>query len=83
MAAAARCLPPRLIGPAVYALYVLLTRLALPFAVAADAWQALRDPGQRGRVAQRLGFVPATPRPRCLWVHARMLWQGLWRRRFR
>jgi 3-deoxy-D-manno-octulosonic-acid transferase len=51
-------------------LYVLLTRLALPFALAADAWQALRNPGQRGRVAQRLGFAPANPRPRCLWVHA-------------
>ena len=70
MAAAARRLPPSLIGPTVYALYVLLTRLALPFALAADAWQALRNPGQRGRVAQRLGFVPANPRPRCLWVHA-------------
>jgi len=54
----------------VYTLYVLLTRLALPFALAADAWQALRNPGQRGRVAQRLGFGPASPRPRCLWVHA-------------
>ena len=70
MAAAARRLPPSLIGPAVYALYVLLTRLALPFALAADAWQALRNPGQRGRVAQRLGFVTANPRPGCLWVHA-------------
>ena len=53
-----------------YTLYVLLTRLALPFALAADAWQALRNPGQRGRVAQRLGFVTANPRPGCLWVHA-------------
>ena len=70
MAAAARRLPPSLIGPTVYALYVLLTRLALPFALAADAWQALRNPGQRGRVAQRLGFVTANPRPGCLWVHA-------------
>lgn len=70
MAAAARRLPPSLIGPAVYTLYVLLTRLALPFALAADAWQALRNPGQRGRVAQRLGFVTANPRPGCLWVHA-------------
>src|SRR6188508_1666355 len=70
VAAAARRLPPSLIGPAVYTLYVLLTRLALPFALAADAWQALRNPGQRGRVAQRLGFVPANPRPGCLWVHA-------------
>ena len=63
MAAAARRLPSSLIGPTVYALYVLLTRLALPFALVADAWQALRTPGQRGRVAQRLGFVPANPRP--------------------
>jgi len=54
----------------VYALYVLLTRLALPFALAADAWKALRNPEQRGRAAQRLGFVPASPKPGCLWVHA-------------
>lgn len=70
MAAAARRLPPSLIGPTVYALYVLLTCLALPFALAADAWQALRNSGQRGRVAQRLGFVPANPGAPCLWVHA-------------
>jgi 3-deoxy-D-manno-octulosonic-acid transferase len=54
----------------VYALYVLLTRLALPFALVADTWKALSDPDQKGRVAQRLGYVPASPRPGSLWVHA-------------
>ena len=67
---AARRLSRHLIGPTVYVLYVLLTRLALPFALAADAWKALRNPEQWNRVAQRLGFVPVSPRPRCLWVHA-------------
>ena len=59
-----------MIGRLVYALYVLLTRLALPFALAADAWKALRDPAQKGRAAQRLGFVPASPQAGCLWLHA-------------
>ena len=67
---AARRLSRHLIGPTVYVLYVLLTRLALPFALAADAWKALRNPEQWNRVAQRLGFVPVSPRARCLWVHA-------------
>ncbi len=53
-----------------YVLYVLLTCLALPFAVAAEAWQSLRNPRSRGRVAQRLGFVPQAPAPGGLWLHA-------------
>jgi 3-deoxy-D-manno-octulosonic-acid transferase len=53
-----------------YALYVLLTCLVLPCALAAEAWQALRNPGSRGRVAQRLGFVPPAPAPGGLWLHA-------------
>ena len=53
-----------------YVLYVLLTCLALPFAVAGEAWRALRDPAYRGRLDQRLGFVPTLPAPGCLWVHA-------------
>ena len=53
-----------------YSLYVLLIRLALPFALVADAWKSLRDPEQRGRAVQRLGFVPVSPQPGCLWVHA-------------
>jgi 3-deoxy-D-manno-octulosonic-acid transferase len=54
----------------VYALYVLLTCLALPFAVAFDAWKSFRNPAQRGRAAQRLGFVPAAPGSGCIWIHA-------------
>jgi 3-deoxy-D-manno-octulosonic-acid transferase len=54
----------------VYAVYVLLTWLALPFAVATEAWKSLRNPESRGRLAQRLGYVKALPRPGCLWVHA-------------
>jgi len=53
-----------------YALYVLLICLALPFAVAAEAWQGLRNPGSRGRIAQRLGFVRPTAAPGGLWLHA-------------
>ncbi len=53
-----------------YAVYVLLTWLALPFVVATEAWQSLRNPESRGRLAQRLGYVQALPRPGCLWVHA-------------
>ena len=60
----------RLTASTVYALYVLLTCLALPFALAADAWKSLRNPEQRGRAVQRLGFVSPSPRPGCLWVHA-------------
>ena len=59
-----------LIAHTVYALYVLLTCLALPFAFAADAWKSLRDPAQRGRAVARLGFVPRSSHPGCLWVHA-------------
>jgi 3-deoxy-D-manno-octulosonic-acid transferase len=54
----------------VYAVYVLLTWLALPFAVATEAWKSLRNPESRGRLAQRLGYVQALPCPGCLWVHA-------------
>jgi 3-deoxy-D-manno-octulosonic-acid transferase len=53
-----------------YVVYVLLTWLVLPFVVAAEAWTALRKPEYRGRLGQRLGYVPAMPGPGCLWVHA-------------
>jgi 3-deoxy-D-manno-octulosonic-acid transferase len=54
----------------VYAVYVLLTWLALPFVVATEAWKSVHNPESRGRLAQRLGYVKALPRPGCLWVHA-------------
>jgi 3-deoxy-D-manno-octulosonic-acid transferase len=51
-------------------LYLLLTHLVAPVVVAVEGWRELRDPSQRGRVKQRLGFVAPAPRPGCLWVHA-------------
>lgn len=53
-----------------YLAYVILVALVLPFVVAAEAWQSLRHPGERGRLRQRLGFVLPMPTPGCLWVHA-------------
>ena len=52
------------------ALYWLLTHLAAPFVVALDAWRALGDPGQRGRVRERLGWTRASMAPGSIWVHA-------------
>jgi 3-deoxy-D-manno-octulosonic-acid transferase len=51
-------------------LYLLLTHLVAPIVVAIEGWRELRDPAQRGRVRQRLGFVEPQWRPGCLWVHA-------------
>ncbi len=51
-------------------LYVLLVYLLAPLVILHDAWQALRDPGQRGRLRQRLGFVPCPAQTGGLWVHA-------------
>jgi len=51
-------------------LYLLLTHLVAPIVIAIEGWRELRDPTQRGRVRQRLGFVAPQPRPGCLWVHA-------------
>ena len=53
-----------------YLLYVVLTTLVLPLVVLVEGWKSLRSPELRGRLAQRLGFVPAMPEPGCLWVHA-------------
>jgi 3-deoxy-D-manno-octulosonic-acid transferase len=54
----------------VYALYVLLTCLLAPFVIAFEAWKALRNPDYRGRLGQRLGFVPRPAAPGAVWVHA-------------
>ncbi|HEX9206770.1 MAG TPA: lipid IV(A) 3-deoxy-D-manno-octulosonic acid transferase [Steroidobacteraceae bacterium] len=51
-------------------IYVLLTYLLVPLVMAFEAWQALTRPEYRGRLGQRLGFVPRLPRPGCVWVHA-------------
>src|SRR5512136_2522679 len=51
-------------------IYVLLTYLLVPVVMAFEAWQALTRPEYRGRLGQRLGFVPRLPRPGCVWVHA-------------
>jgi len=51
-------------------LYLLLSHLVAPIVIAIEGWRELRNPAQRGRVKQRLGFVPAQPRPGCLWIHA-------------
>ncbi len=53
-----------------YALYVLLTYLLAPFVMAFEAWKALRHKEYRGRLRQRLGFVPRSPAPGAVWVHA-------------
>ena len=51
-------------------LYWLLTHLAAPFVLALDAWRALGDPAQRGRVRERLGWTRARVAPGSIWVHA-------------
>jgi 3-deoxy-D-manno-octulosonic-acid transferase len=50
--------------------YVLLTYLLVPLIIVHDAWQALRSPDYRGRIGQRLGFVPAAARAGTVWIHA-------------
>ncbi|MCJ7452495.1 MAG: 3-deoxy-D-manno-octulosonic acid transferase, partial [Steroidobacteraceae bacterium] len=51
-------------------LYLLLTHLVAPIVIAVEGWRELRDPTQRGRVKQRLGFVTPQSKPGCAWVHA-------------
>jgi 3-deoxy-D-manno-octulosonic-acid transferase len=51
-------------------LYVLLTYLLAPVFIGREAWQAWRHPEQRGRVAQRLGYVELPMRSGGLWIHA-------------
>jgi 3-deoxy-D-manno-octulosonic-acid transferase len=51
-------------------LYVLLTYLLAPVFIGREVWQAWRDRGQRGRVAQRLGYVERPVRTGGLWIHA-------------
>ncbi len=51
-------------------LYLLLTHLVAPIVIAVEAWRELRDPAQRGRVKQRLGFVAPQSKPGCTWIHA-------------
>ena len=52
------------------ALYWLVTHLVAPFVAALDAWRALGDPAQRGRVRERLGWTQARVAPGAIWVHA-------------
>lgn len=51
-------------------LYVLLTYLVAPVVIAIEGWRELRNPAQRGRLRQRLGFVAPQDSPGCVWVHA-------------
>jgi 3-deoxy-D-manno-octulosonic-acid transferase len=51
-------------------LYLLLTHLVAPVVIVIEGWRELRDPSQRGRLKQRLGFVVPQPKAGCLWVHA-------------
>lgn len=51
-------------------LYVLLTYLVAPVVIAIEGWREFRNPAQRGRVRQRLGFVAPSDAPGCVWVHA-------------
>jgi len=51
-------------------LYVLLTYLLAPLVIAQEAWKSLLNHAYRGRLGQRLGFVPRPARPGCIWVHA-------------
>jgi 3-deoxy-D-manno-octulosonic-acid transferase len=51
-------------------LYVALTYLLVPFLAVVDGWRARRDPAQRGRLAQRLGYVPRAKQSGAVWVHA-------------
>jgi 3-deoxy-D-manno-octulosonic-acid transferase len=50
--------------------YLVLTYLLAPVVVAMEGWKALWNPEYRGRLGQRLGYVPSQPEPGCLWVHA-------------
>ena len=50
--------------------YILLIYLLAPFLIAYEAWQALTNPDYRGRLGQRLGYVPRRPQPGCVWIHA-------------
>ena len=51
-------------------IYVLLTYLLAPFFIAFETWQAITRPEYRGRLGQRLGFVPRAAEPGCVWLHA-------------
>ena len=51
-------------------LYTLLVYLLVPLVIAYEGWKALRHPEYRGRLGQRLGFVPRSPRNATVWVHA-------------
>lgn len=50
--------------------YILLVYLLAPLVIAHEAWKALTNPGYRGRLGQRLGFVPRLSQPGSLWLHA-------------
>lgn len=50
--------------------YTLLIYLLAPLLIAYEAWQAFADHAYRGRLGQRLGFVPRRPQPGCVWIHA-------------
>jgi 3-deoxy-D-manno-octulosonic-acid transferase len=51
-------------------IYILLVYLLAPLVIAHEAWKALTNPGYRGRLGQRLGFVPRQSQPGSLWLHA-------------
>ena len=51
-------------------LYVALTCLVAPLAMAVEGWKALWNPEYRGRQRQRLGYFAPPPPPGGLWVHA-------------
>jgi 3-deoxy-D-manno-octulosonic-acid transferase len=51
-------------------IYVLLTYLVTPVVMAFEGWKAIAQPEYRGRLGQRLGFVPRVARPGCVWLHA-------------
>ena len=50
--------------------YVGLTYLLAPVFIGREAWQAWREPAQRRRIAQRLGYAACAPRAGSVWVHA-------------
>ena len=54
---------------ALYAMYALVLRLAVPAYLLRLLWRGRREPGYRAALAERLGFGPAEP-PGRLWVHA-------------
>ncbi|HET7203980.1 MAG TPA: lipid IV(A) 3-deoxy-D-manno-octulosonic acid transferase [Steroidobacteraceae bacterium] len=51
-------------------LYVLLTRLLVPWVIAHDAWQGFLHRDQRGRLGQRLGYVERVRGAGAIWIHA-------------